>query len=188
MSDELLTVPAAAARLGLTPAAMRKRIERGQIPAHKGRAGRWMVRAADLEAAVASVADDATTRQDATGQDTTATRHDTTGAIDAMAPSGDTAVLISHLQGEVAFLRGQLERAHEQLAEERRRADTVLAMLSQRPQELAPPVSAVEQPTTSIPIRETTPMHENTLMEAHPPIMVPIPTNKDRRRPWWRLW
>jgi hypothetical protein len=92
----------AATVLGISPGAVRKRIERRQLHARKV-AGRWDV---ELDGDTTASTDDATTRQDTTRQ------HD--GAV-----VFDSAV-VEALQAEVTWLRAELERRGVELAEMRR--------------------------------------------------------------------
>ena len=106
-----LPVAEAAHRLGVTPDAVRKKLQRGTLPGEKV-AGEWRVFLPEPDAGQDS-------RQDATE-----TRQDTarTG-IGAVLEGRDA--LIDQLRSENAFLREQLDHSRRELAGERGRFDVI---------------------------------------------------------------
>jgi excisionase family DNA binding protein len=61
LRPEWLTVEEVARRIGIRPSAVRERIRHGRLAANKWE-GRWYIRAADLDAAIASSESSATVR------------------------------------------------------------------------------------------------------------------------------
>jgi hypothetical protein len=117
-----LTIQEAAAKLGIAPEAVRKRLKRGSLEGYKAD-GRWLVILPDQDAdwtRVDSVQDAGMTRPD-NGQDAT------------------TRELIDALKAEVTFLRRELETRTEAHGEEVRRKDHIIAAFTQRIPELPPP-------------------------------------------------
>ena len=106
------TLSEAAERLGTTPDALRKRIQRGSLPGRKVD-GRWRVTLAGNGPAPDAFGQRVDDRTDAGGQ-----------GVDGDAPAGYRE-LVAALQGEVTFLR-----------EEVRRRDQLLAAVLQRIPEL----------------------------------------------------
>ncbi len=116
---------AAAARLGISPDATRKRLERGTLRGEK-RAGRWLVWLPNLDGQPDTP--DAPGRQSDTSTD--ATPDAVSGQPDAawtppdaMAPT--TRELIDQLKEENAYLRDQLDQRSRELAAERERFDVL---------------------------------------------------------------
>jgi hypothetical protein len=87
VADERLTLRQAAARLGVSESAIRKRVERGTLRSDKGADGRRYVY---LDTGADSVAD--------TGADTSATH------------AAASPALISEMQDRIEFLQRELER------------------------------------------------------------------------------
>lgn len=132
-----LTVAEAAARLGVTPDAIRARIRRGTLSAEKGNDGAYVVTLPHDE-----------------GQDTDAT---STGP-DTTAPDE----LVEQLRSEVAYLRSELTAAREQASKERERADVLQREALQRiealtPLALASPLHAQEEDDRAQQDIDTTP-------------------------------
>jgi hypothetical protein len=118
-ADERMTLRQAAARLGVSESAIRKRVERGTLRSDKGPDGRRYVY---LDSVADSVAD--------TGADTSAT------------PERDA--LISEMHAHNETLREQLEAERQAHAEARR----LLAAALERIPALEPPPEAPESPDT----------------------------------------
>lgn len=121
----------AAKRLGMTPAAVRKRVHRGTLPAEKGEDGNWYVQ---IDAVPA---DDPTPA--AAGPDRRSPQD---------IPLGMTAYddLVATLKSEVSFLRSELEQRNHELesrSEELRRKDYLIAQFAQRLPELPAPAVPV---------------------------------------------
>lgn len=108
-----LSVADAAARLGVTPDAVRARIRRGTLSAEKGDDGVYVV---------------TLPRDEGHDADTTATGPDAT----------PNDALVEQLQSEVAYLRSELTAAREQAAQERERADVLQREALQRIEALTP--------------------------------------------------
>ncbi len=116
---------AAAARLGISPDATRKRLERGTLRGEK-RAGRWLVWLPDLDGQPDTP--DATGRQ--SDPSTDATSDAVSGQPDAVwtppdAMASTTRELIDQLKQENAYLRDQLDQRSRELAAERERFDVL---------------------------------------------------------------
>ena len=142
---------------------MRRRIQRGRLPAIKGTDGQWSIPAAAL------AEPHATARQDRTERPP---EHDTTSQNMPLALAPDqaaTQLLITALQDEE-----ERRRLDEALAEERR----LLAGLIQRVPQLVAPDSATD--TT-----EPSPEHDTTVA---PAAVEASATPAPVRRPWWQFW
>jgi hypothetical protein len=139
--DDGLTLAEAALRLGTSSEAVRKRVKRGSLYGEL-HDGRWYVY---LDR-----------QPDSPGSQRVGARVD--GQVDARVAADQTA-LVQQLRDENSYLRAELTHAYEQLAEERRRSDTILAQLASRLPELPAPQPQPEAP-------------------AEPP----------RRRRWWEFW
>jgi len=126
-----VTVPAeeAAARLGITVDAVRKRIARGRLTGHKA-GGRWYVTF------------DGTTGQDR-GRTTRQTGQDTTGQPDT--PPAAVAARLTALEAENAALRAQLTDALQDRDAWREQAQAVTTALQQQ-QALALPDRMKDMP------------------------------------------
>ena len=173
--DGALTVAEAAARLGISAGAVRKRVERGQLRADKGPGGQWRVlldsNSPDLPQTASIPNRNATPRQDATRPQG---RRDTTGATEAEpdtfpVPGSSDAALVEQLRSEVAHLRDTLARSQAGEAELRR-----LLAAEHEPKRLAAPT---ENPPPDG--RDFDP----------PPGVAGVPAVPGpARRPWWRRW
>ncbi len=120
-ADERLTLRQAAARLGVSESAIRKRVERGTLRSDKGQDGKRYVYLDLAELGADAVAD--------SGADTSATR--------------ERDALISELRSHNATLREQLESEREANRENRR----IIAGLVQRVPELEAPRNGHETDT-----------------------------------------
>ncbi len=120
MTDERLTLRQAAARLGVSESAIRKRVERGTLRSDKGSDGRRYVY---LNTGADTVADE--------GEDTSAT--------------GERGALIAELRAHNGTLREQLQAERQAHAEARR----IIAGLVERiPPAIEAPAEAREAPET----------------------------------------
>jgi hypothetical protein len=207
VTDERLTLRQAAARLGVSESAVRKRVERGTLRSDKGPDGRRYVY---LDTGVDTVADE--------GADTSAT--------------GERDALISELRAHNDTLREQLEAERQGHAEARRLLAAALERIPpqlEAPQEASEDAETVEEAPDELgaerarrEMAETT-MHEGMAeerrrreeaererddlrrelfglgerTEAHeegeeqqgrgePRSDAPGPQESTRRRPWWR--
>lgn len=118
-SNRRLTVPQAAAHLGITEAAVRGRIKRETVRSHR-EAGTVYVLFDD---------DEPTTSRDK-----------------PIGEPDDQSERVEDLREQVAYLRGQLDREREARTEERRRQDTIIAQLSAAAAEQARTIRAIEAP------------------------------------------
>lgn len=174
MADERLTLRQAAARLGVSESAIRKRVERGTLRSDKGQDGRRYVYLDSAELGADEVAD---TGAD-TGADTSAT-HEREALISEM---------VEELRAEVHYLRDQL---HQELGRRSAEAEryqqivaaltTANASLSERLRELEPPQATSQESTD-----------EAETVEEEPERVEPRPAKGEAqegaRRPWWRRW
>jgi excisionase family DNA binding protein len=113
-SDRGLTIKEAAARLGITDVAVRKRLIRGKLPGYKDETGQWFVHLPDDLPPVDPAK--------ATGT--------------ALSTDPGSRQVIARLEDEVRYLRDELRRERENRNEELRRKDVLLAEFSQRLTEL----------------------------------------------------
>ena len=120
MTDERLTLRQAAARLGVSESAIRKRVERGTLRSHKGPDGRRYVYLDPVA-------------------DTTADKWADKSA------TGEPGALISELRAHNDTLREQLEAERQGHAEARR---LLAAALERIPPQLEPPQEAAEDAET----------------------------------------
>ena len=138
----VLPVPQAAARLGITPDAVRARLHRGTLAGEK-EGGAWRVFFPPVPP-VASTG----TQQDATGTEQDTDRH-----------GGDVA--IARLEAENAYLRQVLDAE----IEARRRADHLVAGLMERLPELPASTDREHAPQSA----NTGPQRDDTSAEAPEP-------------------
>jgi hypothetical protein len=136
-AGQVVPVAAAAAQLGVTPETLRKRLWRGQVPGVK-LDGQWFVTVSGTEQDEAGPAPAAV--PDTAGPPAGPSRPEQDSEQDNF-PSLESpgAPLVDQLQGEVAFLRGQVEALQERLRE----AHVLLA------QERALPAPSVDQEPTA---------------------------------------
>jgi hypothetical protein len=119
-SSSRVSVYEAAQHLGVTVDAIRKRISRNTIPHERDEDGRvWVIL-------------DAASKVHDTGQDTDQ-------------PPSDAGALISEMRSRIEDLREQLVEEREA----RRRADTIIAQLSQANAEQARTIRAIEAPAST---------------------------------------
>lgn len=169
---ETLTIAGAAARLGVAPDAVRKRIRRGSLRAVKVD-GYWQVILNAEEAAAgtasqrvqAAVPAAAGTsgrigdhKAEKSGLDGVQTAAGTTTPVVQAAVQDDATVeayreLVASLRDQVGFLRHELETRSRELegrAEEVRRRDALLDAMAQRLRQLPPPVDRPDEYRTVI--------------------------------------
>lgn len=132
-SGRRVTVDEAARHLGLTVDAIRKRVQREQIPFEKDGAGRVRI-----------ILDESETLQDGSP--------DTTGRITAEDYRGE---LVEELRDRVRYLEKLLDEEREARTEERRRQDTVIAQLSASNAEQARTIRELEAPQEASGAAET---------------------------------
>ncbi len=181
-SRSRISVDEAARALGVTVDAIRKRVQRGTIPHERDESGRvWVL----LEAA-RTMQDTSSTVQD-TGQD--GTGHLRRELLEAKDET------ITELRDRVASLERQMEAEREA----RRRADTIIARLTEanaalaeRPRELeAPeePLEASETEAESYPSVSERPMGDVRGVEDQDEREEPQTATQEpegtARRPWW---
>ncbi len=141
---DVFTVAEVAARLGVTPDAVRRRLHRGTLVGTKTAAGEWRILLPDTtppgprpDPVTGDRQDTATTRQDA--------------------PPGETETLRGHvadLRGEVAYLRDQLAQRSRELATERERSDVIQQLALQRIPVLVPGDDSPQAAPTAAPERQ----------------------------------
>jgi len=170
MGDEL-PLAEAAARLGLTEAALRKRLQRSKTIRGVKRDGQWYVRL-PTDAPQVAHGQDAGSPSPAGGRSSDVSDH-------------SDGPLLDHLRAEVEYLRAEVTRMRDQAAEERRRHDEALAEerriiagLMQRLPELAAP-----SPSSTAPV-ENAPMPAPAAVAGVPD--GPVPAVPGPRKPWWR--
>jgi excisionase family DNA binding protein len=154
-SGRRVTVDEAARRLGLTVDAVRKRVQRGQIPHEKDGAGRVRI-----------ILDESETLRDE--------------GPDRRSP----ASLVEELRDRIAYLERQVEEEREA----RRRADTILAQLSQANAEQARTIRAIEAPGFA---GGATEAREDAPESPGPGFATRTAdegTETATERPWWRFW
>lgn len=162
---------AAAARLGISPDAVRKRLERGTLTGEK-RGGRWFVW---LDAP--------------DGPDAEPGRHPS-GQPDATRTPPDAVPetareLIDHLKDENAFLRDQLDQSRRELAAERERFDVIHREALQRIEALTAGPDTDRSPATSPPDDQPT---ARSATEAAARGEIPPNPESWFATAWRRLW
>ena len=131
-----LTIKQAAARLGITDVAVRKRLVRGKLPGYKDESGQWFVHLPD---------------------DLPPVDNEKAAKSNLGADSGSSQV-IARLEDEVRYLRDELRREREHRSEELRRKDVLLAEFSQRLADITQrlpelPAKTADMPTDRTPER-----------------------------------
>jgi hypothetical protein len=142
-SGRRVTVDEAARHLGLTVDAVRKRVQRDQIPHEKDAAGRVRI--------ILDIPDSTSTIQDE--------RPDTTGRDSARADAREE--LVEELRDRVAFLERELERR----SNEAERYQQIVAGLTQATTEQARAIRAIDAPTSQ---EEEAPEAAETVEEEEP--------------------
>jgi beta-lactamase class A len=152
-----LSVPDAASRLGVTQSAIRKRVQRGQIPYDKDERGYTYVYLSHDASRDSDNTDSHVTADDVTGQADSESRD--TGHVE------DLRDRILSLEKQVSFLQDELRARREEMG----RKDSVIMSLTQRIPELEAPSEPSESPLSA---QET---QGNR----------PIPQDEERPS-WWR--
>ncbi len=128
-----LSVPEAAQRLGVTPDAIRARLHRGTLAGEK-QGGEWKVFLPAGDAPMGASTNDQKdvpvarqdVKQDATGKQSDQTGHrqdaDRQTVMALIAAKDQT---IDRMDAEIAFLRSQLDKRSQELADERERSDVL---------------------------------------------------------------
>ena len=157
-SNRRLTVPEAAARLGLTEAAVRGRIKRRTLRTARESGTVYVLLEGD---------EPPTNRGEPRGE------------------PADQAERLEDLREQVAYLREQLDREREARTEERRRQDTIIAQLSAANAEQARTIRAIEAPQEAPGDAETV---EEAPEEVEPRPADPGPREGARRPWWRRVF
>jgi hypothetical protein len=162
----MFTVAEVAARLGVTPDAVRRRLHRGTLVGMKTAAGEWRVLLPDTTPP--GQGPDPVTGE---RQDPARTRPDV--------PTGEVAALRGHvedLRADVAYLQNQLDQRSRELASERERSDILHREALSRIGALGPgetPESPPETGATAAPERQHATIRS---ARGQPP------------GAWWRRW
>jgi len=161
VTDERLTLRQAAARLGISESAIRKRVERRTLRSEKGSDGRRYVY---LDTGADNVVD--------TGADMSTTRE-----RDAL-----ISEMVEELRDEVHYLREQLHQELERRSAEAERYQQIVAALStanaslsERLRELEPPQETTDSPETAEEASQGGVPHSAT-----------AGAQEGVQRPWWR--
>jgi hypothetical protein len=142
---EPLSLSAAATRLGLTQAAVRKRIKRGTLDAEKGENGTWTVWITGEEPVKDASAD---------------------GLVDG---TGYRDEVIATLRDEVTFLRSELRRVAEEKAESDRRRDILFSQFGDQLKSLSQTTSTVAEQVEAV-VHEVVPAPAAVIEEKRPPV------------------
>ena len=110
MAERTVTIGEAGSILGVSTEALRKRIKRGTLKAHKNGGGQWLVVL------------DGTEARESTNDGSDGGVHDVT--TDILRPSG---AVEDALRDEVTFLREEISFLHQEVA----RLDTIIIALTQ---------------------------------------------------------
>jgi len=157
-SNRRLTVPEAAARLGMTEAAVRGRIKRGTLSSERESGTVYVI----LGSAAPPI-----NRDEPPGEPV------------------DQSERVEDLREQVAYLREQLDREREARTEERRRHDTIIAQLSAATAEQARTIRAIEAPASEE-APEAAETVEEGPEQAPPRSDTPGPQTAPQRRSLWR--
>jgi len=149
---DMFTVAEVAARLGVTPDAVRRRLHRGTLVGMKTAAGEWRVLLPDTTPPGH--------RQDTvTGDrpDTARTRPDVPpGELDALRDH------VAHLAADVAYLQDELAQRSRELADERQRSDVIQQLALQRIPVLTPGEIPAQTGVTAAPAATRAPIRAAT--------------------------
>ena len=157
-SNHRLTVPQAAARLGMTEAAVRGRIKRRTLRSERESGTVYVLLGGD---------EPTINRDEPTGEPT------------------DQYERVEDLREQVAYLREQLDREREARTEERRRHDTIIAQLSAATAEQARTIRAIEAPASEEAPEAAETVEEEPEQAAPPQPATPGPQT-GARRSWLR--
>ena len=152
-------MPQAAARLGMTEAAIRGRIKRRTLRSVRESGTVYVL----LEGDEASI-----NRDEPNGEST------------------DQYERVEDLREQVAYLREQLDREREARTEERRRHDTIIAQLSATTAEQARTIRAIEAPASEEPTQDAETLVEEPEGVEHR--TATGGAQEATRRSWWRRW
>ena len=150
-------MPQAAARLGMTEAAVRGRIKRRTLRSERESGTVYVL----LE-----------------GDEPPINRDDPPGE------PPDQYERVEYLREQVAYLREQLDREREARTEERRRHDTIIAQLSAATAEQARTIRAIEAPASEEPPEAAETLEEAP--EEASPRPAARGAQQAKQRPWWR--
>jgi excisionase family DNA binding protein len=159
-AQDRVTIQEAAHRLGVKEDAIRKRIQRGSMRHEKAGDGRVYVWVGTTQDTTQDTAQDAGGSSQDVYQDTTQDDR------------------LEDLREQIAYLRRQLDEERDA----RRRADTILAQLSQANAEQARTIRAIEAPQEARESPQTV-EEEPERAEPHP---ATGGAQEGVRRPWWR--
>ncbi len=153
-----VTIAEAARLLGVKEPAIRKRIQRGTLEHDKGEDGRTYVY---LDAGIP-------------------------GGMDTGIPEPATGreERIEELKDQIAYLRDQLSEEREA----RRRADTIIAQLSQANATLAARIPELEAPTVPREPPDSADEASDTPEPRSTPEGTQESTSQPQERSWWRRW
>jgi excisionase family DNA binding protein len=160
-AQDRVTIQEAAHRLGVKEDAIRKRIQRRSMRHEKAGDGRVYVWVDTTQDATQDTAQDAGGSSQDVYQDTTQDDR------------------LEDLREQIAYLRRQLDEERDA----RRRADTILAQLSQANAEQARTIRAIEAPSEAGESPQTADEQQGR-GEPHPD--APGAQGSVQRRPWWR--
>jgi hypothetical protein len=165
VTDERLTLRQAAARLGVSESAIRKRVERGTLRSDKGPDGRRYVYLG-------------------TGADTMADK----GADPSATSERDVLIfeMVEEMRAEVHYLRDQLHQELERRSAEAERYQQIVAALTTANASLSERLRELEPPQGTTPEAPRTP----ETVEEDPDRAEPRPATggaqEGAQRPWWR--
>jgi excisionase family DNA binding protein len=162
MAQDRVTIQEAAQRLGVKEDAIRKRIQRGTMRHEKAEDGRVYVWVSPSVGATQDAAQDASGASRDEYRDTTRDER------------------IEDLREQITYLRLQLDEEREA----RRRADTILAQLSQANAEQARTIRAIEAPTEGSEAEAVETVEEPEATEHQ--AATPGPQSPPQRRSLWR--
>jgi hypothetical protein len=176
--ERRLTVSDAALELGLSAEAVRSRVKRGTLRSAKAEGTVYVLLTGDQT----GPASDQASSSHARTNDEESTKHD---RADDRTEAREE--LVESLQDQVAYMRDQLAEEREA----RRRADMIIAQLSQANTVLAQRVPEIEVPEIEAPEPRDVPetVSETTEVTDIPTDRPDLETGVQRReRSWWRRW
>src|SRR5215208_1616675 len=161
VADERLTLRQAAARLGVSESAIRKRVERGTLRSDKGPDGRRYVY---LD----------------TGADK--------GADPSATGERDTLIseMVEEMRAEVHYLRDQLHQELERRSAEAERYQQIVAALTAANASLSERLRELEPPQGTPPEPQEPPETVEEAPERTEPRPATGGAQEGARRPWWR--
>ena len=165
----------AAAVLGISENALRLRIRRNQVNAHK-RGGRWHV---VIDQVIDQVTDQSPDESMTSPDQSVTTPVDQSETVAALRET------VGILQSDIAFLRDQLDQRSRELAAERERSDVIQQLALNR----IPPLSAGEvrtQRDDDEPSTRTEPLVSPPQPPGSTESPKTTPDTSQSRRPWWR--